>query len=206
MRQRGRERVEIDEDLQQFVFRPYQNTEIAEKTGVSTRVALDYRKAESKPPRDVFEDCFEEVKGPLETDFRPSGDIYPKSKFALLSNESHPFSEESESILVKDAGLEEIGEVNRATRTLETLEDEEPELYGGIMNHPEDISTILETSQDPLRGNTVKRKELETSSSPFYRGLKELGVLTPWGGAASNYEITASETYLETLEYIASHE
>lgn len=206
IRQWGEERVELDEELQEFIFRPYQNTEIAEKADVSTRVAFDYRNAESRPPRDVFEECFEEVKRALEADFNSSGDIYLKSQFALLSNETHPFSKNSDALIFEDAGPEEIRAVSRASEDIEDLEEQNPDLYGGIINHSDKISTILEVKKDPLRGNQVSRKELGTSSSPFYRGMRELGALEQWGSTLSNYEIKASETYLKTLEYIFSRQ
>lgn len=186
----GLRRANVDSDFQRYVFEPFSSAELEEKTGKSRGTVKDYKYGEVRPPENLFKECLEEVKSARDMGFRPKGDIYRYGNFNSDSRE--------EPVMVSDAGYEEILEFNRAKKGLELLERRNPAGYTGLENSPEALDEIMEVARNPIRSD-LRSGDLNSSSSNLMHGLRDLGVIERYGGDRSNYEIKASETYLETL-------
>lgn len=186
-------RAEVEPEVQEFVFKPYTRPELAEKADVDVRRATDYKNASSSPPKELFEECFKEVKRAFDTEFYPVGDIFHWP--------SRNFNRRENAIVVEEAGLEEIEDVGNAWIYSRLLEHRHPGASTSLAKSNGELSEIKRILDDPMRAY-VNRGELDNSSSNFHGAINELDVVEPFGGPKSSYRINASENYLTALEYI----
>ena len=187
-------RVELDDSIASFIFEPYDTIELAERADVETRNAANYKSGEANPTEDLFRECYNEVKRYMESRFNPEIDV--------LKSGSYSISDYSESIFIQDATHEDLSEINSAAKGFDRLEDVCPIGYTGIKEHSDKIDILLENLNDPVKGFYISSQELG-SVGTITVGLKKLGAIEEFGNS-SNYKITASKTYLEALNSLAT--
>lgn len=176
----GENRVVVDDEFQEFLFQPYNSTEIMDITGTSRSVARACRQGRTKTiPEEVYQRMFLEERSrqtEMMRDINPEVEIYSLQERANF--------EEPEPVVEGD-----IREVKKAREIVEGVEHMDPHRKGGMKSCSideavEDIREVLNTSTRSTVG-TGERKGY------VYQFLEEIGLLT--SVSSSNFLVEGDE-------------
>ncbi|NMJ77286.1 hypothetical protein GLU64_02655 [Nanohaloarchaea archaeon] len=190
--------MDVDDEIQKFVFRPFITEELSNVADVEKRKAVDYRNASTNPPEELWEYCTERLRKGFETglsDYR----------FDIVEGHSMNRSENGYSddrLMIEEANTDDIREVADMEAKVNGLRKNSPKTYSSLVSRPESLEDIVEVSENPLR-NSVASGEIESNTVPFMKAMQQLDVLEKFGGPASNYEIKVSQPELNALERLA---
>jgi hypothetical protein len=191
-------RVDVDDEIQKFVFRPFSTEELSEVADVEKRKAVDYRNASTNPPEELWEYCTEALQQGFETELSDY-------RFDIVEGHSMNRSENGYSddrLMIEEANTDDIREVAEMEAKVNRLRENSPKTYSSLVSRPESLEDIIEVSEDPLR-NSLASGDIESNTAPFMKAMKQLGVLEKFGGPASNYEIEVSKPELKALKTFA---
>lgn len=191
-------RVDVDDEVQKFVFRPFTTEELSEVADVEKRKAVDYRNASTNPPEELWDYCTERLQKGFETDLSDY-------RFDIVEGHSMNRSENGYSedrLMIEEANTDDIREVAEMEAKVNRLRENSPETYSSLVSRPESLEDVIQVSEDPLR-NSLASGDIESNTAPFMKAMKQLDVLEKFGGSASNYEIEVSLPELKALKTFA---
>lgn len=198
----GETRVKLEDEFQEYLFQPYNSTDIMEMTGVSRGSAQAFRqnRYETVPEHvylEVFKDAAETYER-LQEDFSASGEIHPKDLYVNMHTDN--------SALI-EVGTEHITEIDSLNGSLEGLkpkdiikakistvvEDLSPQKEGFFRAYGKEAFENIEKTLDNPHKSSL---ETEKGLGHVYTVLEETGLLEKSSGS-STYRVDADEEYFE---------
>lgn len=217
-RHMGVERVKLDENFHDYLFRSYSYEEIQELTGVKFDKAMGCRQNKYQTiSEDMYLNLFEDAKERqdlMREEVEFEADIYRKADFASPHTEkgkvadsvssenileiNATLSKLEESELIRDIGKDNIFEQERILNDLENISSNKK----GFLNANIDLAALkiaksLEEESRPYVDIDDVPKEFSKGLGRTYSILEDIGILE--GGLGSSYEVVADKDKLEVL-------